>query len=298
MIFLVLLGCIALLGYAALNNPKQFAPLYQVGRQLIFPLVKLYATLKNTVLQNDHLYSSLQTLEKLKGVHLSLSSTPSRIKTLHQTLDNLWMQVERVHLNLPRKFRNIEAFDEQDLLALQKRVPNLQVYWLEDDLGPVMKLLPTLERLTARAETKDSIVITIDDDILLPTASLAIFAETARKHNSVAMQFCGTYGASVDGVKYKSVFGNRGVAYPVHLFDNDALETMRKIHLLKECKMHDDMGIGMTLHKHNIPICNVDLKTEGGTDLPHAYTSESISYTQIVNFKDRDETCVRAAMQL
>lgn len=106
-----------------------------------------------------------------KRVIVSLTTSPDRLKFVPFILKTLDLSlVDQVHVNLPFQFQNKKGPDfeykKQDL-DLLKENDKVKIFFQEKDLGPIMKLLPTLIREKEREKEKeeDVIIITIDDDM-------------------------------------------------------------------------------------------------------------------------------------
>jgi hypothetical protein len=84
---------------------------------------------------------------------------------------------DAVQLNLPRLYRGCEAYTD---LALDSRV---EVFTISgEDPGPIMKVLPTLDRET----DSETLIITIDDDVVYPADMIEVFLEATRQHPGAA----------------------------------------------------------------------------------------------------------------
>ncbi len=104
---------------------------------------------------------------------VSLTSIPPRLNFTHFAIKSILRQTvlpDRIILWLSREHKNKE-FKKCSLMSLPKNLIKLQKKGLEiffvKDLGSYRKLLPALNKFS------DSIVITIDDDILYPKNMIA-----------------------------------------------------------------------------------------------------------------------------
>lgn len=114
------------------------------------------------------MFASEERVASFKRDHrvvLSLTTSPRRIKYVPIVLNLLELDwVDEIGLNLPRRFgRNSQTYESipDSIYA----VPKLKIYWFDKDDGPIMKILPTVERESADPLT---ICVSIDDDIALP----------------------------------------------------------------------------------------------------------------------------------
>jgi hypothetical protein len=121
-----------------------------------------------------------QDWRNAKRIIVSLTTSPDRLKFVSWVLKTLDLNhVDEIHLNIPLYFQNKKGDDAfkyktNELDALTREYPSLKVFFQETDLGPIMKLLPTLIRLDLeeksrndfeKKDKKETIVITIDDDM-------------------------------------------------------------------------------------------------------------------------------------
>ena len=109
---------------------------------------------------------------------VSMSTIPSRIKSVYKTLDNIknqTIQPEKIFLNIPyeyKRFKN-EKIKEQDLINLKRE--NLLINRCED-FGPGTKIMGSIENIK-----KYDCVIIIDDDHLYDKNIFSIFIEEFKK---------------------------------------------------------------------------------------------------------------------
>ena len=110
---------------------------------------------------------------------VSMSTIPSRIKSVHKTLDIIkkqTMQPEKIFLNIPfeyKRFKN-EKIYEQDIINLNRE--NLIINRCED-FGPGTKIMGSIEEVK-----KYDCVIIIDDDHLYDENIFSIFIEEFKKN--------------------------------------------------------------------------------------------------------------------
>ncbi len=100
-------------------------------------------------------------------IHLSLTTSPSRLLLLHYTLSSLDLTlVDTIFVTLPYRFKDQEAYTIP--LKLQSKFPKLKFLKTEKDSGPVLKLTRAVQFLTEMLEDPveaDRIIfIIIDDD--------------------------------------------------------------------------------------------------------------------------------------
>ena len=105
---------------------------------------------------------------------VSMSTIPSRIKSVYKTLDNIKKQnkqPEKIFLNIPHEYKRFknEKINEQDIIDLKR--DNLVISRCED-FGPGTKIMGSIEEVK-----KYDCVIIIDDDHLYDENIFSIFVE-------------------------------------------------------------------------------------------------------------------------
>jgi len=107
---------------------------------------------------------------------LTLTTSPQRMPHLPLVLDALFNQhtsPDAVYLNLPKRYRNSDAYIIPDWLDDEFQVTLLHQ---GDDLGPVMKIMPVLEIET----DSDTLLITVDDDVRYPPDTISTLQTAAK----------------------------------------------------------------------------------------------------------------------
>lgn len=108
---------------------------------------------------------SVEFLKQYRVV-VSLTTSPTRIRYLKRVVDNLDLEfVDRIYLNIPEQYgrSNEKYVIPSELLDYPKLVINR----IANDLGPISKIVPGIER--ARKELGRSVlVVSIDDDTAYP----------------------------------------------------------------------------------------------------------------------------------
>lgn len=102
-------------------------------------------------------------------VYLSLTTTPERIDYISDILSVLDLShVDKIFLNIPFTCNRSDKpyHVPSDLLDMKK----LYIRRLKDDLGPISKVLPTLEYLDD--VEKGAMIIVIDDDVIYPAGMI------------------------------------------------------------------------------------------------------------------------------
>lgn len=108
---------------------------------------------------------------------LSLTTTPTRIGHVNHLL-SIMPDLEcfnEIHVNVPRIFKRTSTPYE-----IPKNIENY-VHIVDDDLGPATKIVHTIERL----KNPNDIVVSVDDDNLLPQGLLKKLIEQCKVHDCV-----------------------------------------------------------------------------------------------------------------
>lgn len=131
-------------------------------------------------------YSNKKT--RNKKVFFTLTSTPSRISKLKPTILSLLDQTvppDQIIINVPEISKKGEKYVIPRFLEKMRKV---RINRVEEDLGPVTKLLPTLK--LADIGSNDWIIV-LDDDQVYPKKLIETYLKNARKFPEHAMTLCG-----------------------------------------------------------------------------------------------------------
>ena len=112
---------------------------------------------------------------------VSLTTSPNRLPTLN--LDTF--KHCRVLLNLPRLFRNTDAYSTEDIDLIQSKYPNLVINWLPTDLGPQCKLLGALH-VTKPCQY----ILVIDDDIAYSSTIIDAYESAINESLGQRLVYC------------------------------------------------------------------------------------------------------------
>ena len=202
----------------------------------------------------------------------SLTSLPWRLKHLVKNLDNIRNNIPNaeIHLNLPKIVKRTN--DKWDLAKIPEHIKNdknIKIF-LIDDIGPVSKLLPTLKRIN----NPNTLIITIDDDIIYDIDYLKKFIDLSKKYsnNILSPKINAFFDINLKQFKYlnelnkKNKFfyviqGYRGIIYPRHLITDEIVNQLEKLSKLDKCFTSDDLIISYVLYKNNIKIKDLNLDT-------------------------------------
>lgn len=196
-----------------------------------------------------------------RRVVVSLTTIPSRLPHIAPTINSLVLQShvpDRIVLNIPMvSARENRSYDIPASLANH---PKVFINRCTDDLGPIMKLLPTLDV----EQDSETIIITVDDDIIYARSLVKELLAAHAAHPGCALGLRGVV-LNAQG-RYDSsevLFSNRvtaatevdilsgvsSVLYQRDQFKNDFLQ---RDSLPAESYFVDDVCISGYLHKSGI----------------------------------------------
>ncbi len=118
----------------------------------------------------------------MKRTVVTLTTSPHRMKHLRDLMNALLHQAARpdaIYLNLPKRYRNEVPYVIPDWLGDTHEVT---ITWRDNDLGPIMKLLPAIEVET----DPETFIITVDDDVQYPPELVSAFLEASKTEPEAA----------------------------------------------------------------------------------------------------------------
>lgn len=206
---------------------------------------------------------------------VSMTTTPIRLNTLHKTLPTILRQSfapKAIYISIPYIHKRTgQPYIIPAWLKDEKRITILRSH----DYGPATKLLGLLEQMNL---PKNTIIITLDDDVFYPRNLLLHLAYAAKRNPAVAV---GISGADLDynaqgeintdshmglmqydsGRDVKILQGYAGVAYRADFFARDIFDLQ---YAARECIDADDLYFAFYLakrlharHMLNSPYINV-----------------------------------------
>ena len=123
-------------------------------------------------------------IKKNEKILVSLTSYPTRIKTVNQTIETLINQTfkpDKIVLWLAEEeFPNKENDLPEELLNLQRENKSFEIGWCED-LKPYKKLIPSLKKYP------EYLIITADDDLLYEPNRIGLLYKTHLKYPNDAI---------------------------------------------------------------------------------------------------------------
>jgi hypothetical protein len=212
---------------------------------------------------------SSETKEYLEKnpVYFSMTTSPIRLRKIGVALSLIlhFPYIKEIHINLPVLYRNKESYNQKDIDFIQNLSDKIKIFRVKEDIGPLTKILPTIERL--REKKINNIVISVDDDIFYPKE---IFYELA--YYSYKYPKCVFTGSGFNFNKFYPYLDEfyikppykymRGcyqvdliegfgcVAYRQKLFDINYVLKLNNLSI--ECKLSDDLTISYMLYKKNV----------------------------------------------
>jgi len=191
---------------------------------------------------------------------VSLTTSPKRISLLKNTINSILkqtVQCSKIILNIPEKFgRTNEYYDIPDFI---KSNPKIYINRTKKDIGPIMKLVPTLF-LIKKLKYDNCYIITIDDDIVYLPHMIEIYLNYIKKDKYMVFGISGfnfglkkeinpiSYGSCVDILE-----GYGSIIYNYDIFDLKDFKKYLSIVLRnKYCKFSDDLIISNYLELNNI----------------------------------------------
>lgn len=135
----------------------------------------------------------------------SMTTTPDRINLIRPSIYSMLdqsVQLHKIHVNIPYMSRKGVAYEVPQWL---EEIPRVQVFRVDEDLGPGTKVLPTLQRALNNEDglTPTTPIVVFDDDIIYNTRTVEkLISKFLREHRNKAVT---NYGVEVD---HKNVLPN------------------------------------------------------------------------------------------
>lgn len=199
-------------------------------------------------------------LKQQNKIYYSITSSPERLRNLHHVLNTLDLSVpEKVFIVLPVHYKNEELYNPSDIENISCYSEKIEILRPKNDLGPIMKLIPAVERV--RAEPGDNaykVVVTFDDDTGYPAGLPEQLIKYSVEYKTIVAgsahnagfwdikNFPGTNSScEKSGISECDVVeGFHGIAYPVEFINTEKMKIFSE---LPGCKLADDMVISYVL---------------------------------------------------
>jgi len=202
----------------------------------------------------------------MNEIWISLTTLPDRIYKINKTLNSLknqTVQVDKINLCIPYIAKRLnKPYIIPNFLINDKHINIIRC----EDYGPITKLLGSLNN----CENPNTIIITVDDDVIYPTDLVEKLLTRSQLYPKSAIGFCGwmlkdlvkskhyfysnlVYEDRIKGLKFKTsvdvLEGYRGVLYKKHFFDNKIYDITN----LDESIFYvDDTFISLLLSENNV----------------------------------------------
>ena len=183
-------------------------------------------------------------------VIVSMTTIPERIEDgrIHKTIHSVLTQsypVDAFHINIPHETRKKKPYPEDKIKELQRLYPTVTIHRVEKDLGPITKLVPTLQHMRVY-----DYVVLVDDDVVYEKDMIRNLVDSGLDAVGYAGRVDDMVFTTSDTVSRPTpcVFLETyaGVLYRTTLFD--AFDEDMTV-----CPNQDDIVIGHHLKRHNIP---------------------------------------------
>ena len=189
---------------------------------------------------------------KKETVIVSLTTLPSRMYNIHKTIESIKNQT----LKPDKIYLCISEFSKRENTKYQ--IPehikdDIEILNSTHDYGPITKLIPILNKI----KDPNTIIITIDDDLIYDDNTIKQLVKESRKYPEYAIGYCGwiaenlkkndNYGLIYPDAcnefnpKYTNILeGYRGVLYKRKFFDDDIMKYVDN----KDGFFADDVVVG------------------------------------------------------
>lgn len=184
---------------------------------------------------------------------VSLSTSPKRLKNIKGRLEDLFtnqtLKPDFVYLNLPFRFeRTDELYNEKEINDLKATFGDrLKVLRVNEDLGPVTKILPSI--LEEKKKGRRALIISIDDDIQYPAF---LFEKLVARYKDKTEVISNSVYKMNDGLN--TLEGYSGVLYDTDSFDDDIWSYVQLANQDAQCFRGDDYVLSRYLKIKGIEI--------------------------------------------
>lgn len=219
-------------------------------------------------------------MQKTNRVIITCSSIPPRFDTLVEVLRHYAKEQTRtpdsIVVNIPERYyrfadRDIEADVQRlyELLSAQGLGPLVSLPRSSRDYGPATKLIPTLLREMSEPMTFETIILTVDDDVIPESHAVAELLSMHERFSDSVLGFMGTdvNGRFVHGEQLTEIGrdshpavglgGYRIIAYPWSVIGKHVQALLDDFRLVEadgggEMPLDDDMLFSCWLTRCNI----------------------------------------------
>lgn len=203
---------------------------------------------------------------------VSFTTSPKRIvkcETMINSILNQTLKPDLIILNIPKIFsRTGKKYIIPEFIK-----KNVLINVIEQDLGPITKIIPTIKFLNERNfDKKNTRIIYIDDDIKYMNGMIECFHEASIQNNKIIVTGSGfnffnhfTICVPKNGSNCSIVEGFGGVCVSLSIFENDILNYVNKYLNFIDCKFSDDVILSNYYHKKNCIMKIVNEKNKFST---------------------------------
>ena len=199
---------------------------------------------------------------KKHKVYITLTSSPKRLPKLEAVLATLDLDhVSQINITLPLKYGRDKTKYPHKIITQLRKFPKVKIIRVKKDLGPITKILPTLERI----KDKHALVISIDDDMAYPMGMVNEMIYQKVNNPNCVIEGSRSFFRRSDIRNFDQVWpqpikprkphidvveGWLGIIYSKKLTNTKMLREISQ--LSKDCYLSDDIVISYVLAKHNI----------------------------------------------
>ena len=166
-----------------------------------------------------------------------LTTSPLRIPKIEVVLDNMLTQTlipDAIYIFIPKVFKRTgETYDHTILDKYNKKSPVIKCTIVEDDLGPITKILPIVNY----EKDPQTIAISIDDDVLYDANMLYEYYCKSLLYNDAIIINTDNFNSDV----YPIIEGCRGITYRIYhvlYFFDEYYKNWKN--LAESCDISDD----------------------------------------------------------
>lgn len=225
-------------------------------------------------------YNQETLLQQDQRVHLSMTTSPSRLLKIHYVLRSLDLAlVDKIFITLPLEFKRKHKYSIP--IKLLKEFPKIQFLSISQDIGPIIKGISAVEymRATKGPQSNNDIFIILDDDncYAVNTIDTLVYYSLINPTSSIS-GYClsfSFYGMSNFGYPFASfqsingdhafakqiIEGYIGIAIRGYQVDVELFKAMTRRDLnpeLSSCYLSDDLVMSFILSYENTQLLGLE----------------------------------------
>jgi hypothetical protein len=198
---------------------------------------------------------------------ISMTSGPLRLRNIPVVLNLLDLScIDEIHINLPKLYRNEKEYKKEDIEFVKGVDSRIKIFRIDEDIGPMTKIIPTLQRI----KDPKTIIISIDDDIGYPFNLISsLIARSIKKPNEICTGAGFVFGDYTGSDFNRNLWPRKkaptckgyvdivegwgSIAYKKSIISNSMINEMLRLNKIsKNCKLSDDFTISYVLASHGI----------------------------------------------